>query len=67
MAFIPDVRLDFDSLLTPCNDVVMPDRKLRMVGFIGSTLNTGYCDALLSGTTGKVSQAPSDRRPKDNE
>jgi len=34
----------FDSILTPCNDVVMPDRKLKIVRFIGSTPNTAYCD-----------------------
>ena len=34
----------FDSVLTPCNDIVMPERKLRIVRFIGSTPNTAYCD-----------------------
>jgi len=34
----------FDSVLTPCHDVVMPDRKLKIVRFIGSTPNTAYCD-----------------------
>jgi len=28
----------------PCNDVHVPDRKLKIVRFIGSTPNTAYCD-----------------------
>ena len=28
----------------PCNDVFVPERKLRIVRFIGSTPNTAYCD-----------------------
>jgi hypothetical protein len=34
----------FDSAWTPCHDVAMPDRKLIIVRFIGSTPNTAYCD-----------------------
>jgi hypothetical protein len=34
----------FDSALAPCHDVAMPDRKLKIVKFIGSTPNTAYCD-----------------------
>lgn len=34
----------FDSLITSCNDVAMPDRNLRIVRFIGSTPSTAYCD-----------------------
>ena len=33
-----------DSVASPCNDVVVPERKLRIVRFIGSTPNTAYCD-----------------------
>ena len=33
-----------DYLSTPCNDVRVPDRKLQIVRFIGSTPNTAYCD-----------------------
>ena len=33
-----------DSLAMPCNDEIVPDRKLRIVRFIGSTPNTAYCD-----------------------
>jgi hypothetical protein len=32
------------SSTTLCHDVAMPDRKLRIVRFIGSTPNTAYCD-----------------------
>jgi hypothetical protein len=64
MAFIPDVRLDFDSLLTPCNDVVMPDRKLKMVRFIGCAPNTMYCDAVVSRTTDKLDRGTNDRRKR---
>jgi len=28
----------------PCHDVAMPDRKLIIVRFIGSTPSTAYCD-----------------------
>jgi hypothetical protein len=34
----------FDSALTPCHDVAMPDRTLKIVKFIGSTPSTAYCD-----------------------
>jgi hypothetical protein len=34
----------FDSGSTPCHDVAMPDRKLVIVRFIGSTPSTAYCD-----------------------
>jgi hypothetical protein len=34
----------FDSALTPCHDVAMPDRKLIIVRFIGSTPAIAYCD-----------------------
>ena len=34
----------FDSVAMPCNDVLVSDRKLRIVRFIGSTPNTAYCD-----------------------
>jgi len=37
-------RKAVDSVTTPCNDGVVPDRKLRIVRFIGSTPNTAYCD-----------------------
>jgi hypothetical protein len=35
---------EFDSATARCHDVGMPDRKLRIVRFIGSTPNTAYCD-----------------------
>lgn len=34
----------FDSELAACHDDPMPDRRLRIVRFIGSTPNTAYCD-----------------------
>jgi hypothetical protein len=33
-----------DSALMPCNEGMVPDRKLRIVRFIGSTPSTAYCD-----------------------
>jgi hypothetical protein len=30
--------------MTPCNDVAMPDRNLRIVRFIGATPSVAYCD-----------------------
>jgi len=63
MASIPGVKLDFDSVVTPCNDVLMPDRELKM-RFIGSAPNTTYCNALVSLTTDKVGQVSNDRRQR---
>jgi hypothetical protein len=39
--FLPEA---FDSAYYPCHDVAMPDRKLIIVRFIGSTPSTAYCD-----------------------
>jgi hypothetical protein len=37
-------RKAFDSVIVPCNDVVMPDRNLKITRLIGSTPSTAYCD-----------------------
>jgi hypothetical protein len=34
----------FDSAIDACHHVAMPDRRLVIVRFIGSTPNTAYCD-----------------------
>ena len=31
-------------MVTPCHDVVMPDRSLRLVRFIGATPSVAFCD-----------------------
>jgi hypothetical protein len=63
MTFAPGVRLDFDSVVTPCNDVLMPDWELKM-RFLGSAPNTTNCDAVDSRTTGEVGQVSNDRRQR---
>lgn len=40
----PETVSAFDSALMPCHDGAMPDRKLIIVRFIGSTPSTAYCD-----------------------
>ena len=39
--FPPEI---FDSCYYPCHDVAVPERKLIIVRFIGSTPSTAYCD-----------------------